>query len=54
MVCEGLDVTELGAKRLCVRWLDELIVALWHDLQVEGGERVTFMSIQEAPGGLPG
>ncbi|KAG2427663.1 hypothetical protein HXX76_012312 [Chlamydomonas incerta] len=33
MVAEGLDVTELGAKRLCVRWLDELIVALWHDLQ---------------------
>ncbi|GLC39163.1 bud site selection protein [Pleodorina starrii] len=33
MVLEGLDVTELGAKRLCARWLDELIVALWHDLQ---------------------
>ncbi|KAG2487075.1 hypothetical protein HYH03_014321 [Edaphochlamys debaryana] len=33
MVMEGLDVVELGAKRLCVRWLDELIVALWHDLQ---------------------
>ncbi|GIM13197.1 hypothetical protein Vretimale_16377 [Volvox reticuliferus] len=33
MVLRGLDVMELGAKRLCVRWLDELIVALWHDLQ---------------------
>ncbi|GLI71473.1 hypothetical protein VaNZ11_016611 [Volvox africanus] len=33
MVQQGLDVTELGTKRLCVRWLDELIVALWHDLQ---------------------
>ncbi len=25
------------AKRLCVRWLDELIIALWHDLQVRPG-----------------
>jgi hypothetical protein len=26
-------------KRLCVRWLAELIIALWHDLQVGCGLR---------------
>jgi hypothetical protein len=27
------DVPSTPRRRLCVRWLDELIVALWHDLQ---------------------
>eukprot|EP00798_Chlamydomonas_sp_ICE-L_P020814 gene20814-27649_t len=27
------SATDEAVKRLCVRWLDELIIALWHDLQ---------------------
>ncbi|GFR48730.1 hypothetical protein Agub_g10688, partial [Astrephomene gubernaculifera] len=48
MVLEGLDATESGAKRLCVRWLDELIVALWHDLQAFLDWKALDTELQEA------
>eukprot|EP00879_Flechtneria_rotunda_P009059 GHRR01009484.1.p1 GENE.GHRR01009484.1~~GHRR01009484.1.p1 ORF type:complete len:565 (+),score=260.76 GHRR01009484.1:183-1697(+) len=40
-----------GGRRLCVRWLDELIVALWHDLQAYMEWKVWDQSLKEARGG---
>jgi hypothetical protein len=34
------SLPDASSKRLCVRWLDELIIALWHDLQVGAGPLV--------------
>ncbi|WIA09915.1 hypothetical protein OEZ85_010129 [Tetradesmus obliquus] len=39
------------ARRLCVRWLDELIVALWHDLQAYMEWKVWDQTLREARGG---
>lgn len=39
-----------GAKRLCVRWLDELIIALWHDLQVRPGFVCRFRGVRVISG----
>eukprot|EP00775_Hariotina_reticulata_P003294 gene3294-3570_t len=40
-----------AGRRLCVRWLDELIVALWHDLQAYMEWKVWDRSLQVAMGG---
>jgi hypothetical protein len=45
-----------GHRRLCVRWMDELIVALWHDLQAHVEWRVVDQALRETHGQwwLPG
>jgi len=40
-----------SSRRLCVRWLDELIVALWHDLQAHMEWKVVDQTLRETRGG---
>eukprot|EP00200_Dunaliella_tertiolecta_P019446 CAMPEP_0202402262 /NCGR_PEP_ID=MMETSP1128-20130828/4106_1 /ASSEMBLY_ACC=CAM_ASM_000463 /TAXON_ID=3047 /ORGANISM="Dunaliella tertiolecta, Strain CCMP1320" /LENGTH=952 /DNA_ID=CAMNT_0049006267 /DNA_START=179 /DNA_END=3037 /DNA_ORIENTATION=+ len=60
--CEDGLAQQGRVKRLCVRWLDELIIALWHDLQAyiewkaQDSEllRLTGKSLAELTLELPG
>jgi hypothetical protein len=48
---EGVAGVEDGhPKRLCVRWLDELIIALWHDLQGYMEWKVMDQALLESKG----
>jgi hypothetical protein len=46
----GDDAAALAERRLCVRWLDELIVALWHDLQAFMEWKVWDQNLREVLG----
>ena len=43
--------TELQSRRLCVRWLDELIIGLWHDLQAYMEWKVLDTELRRHTGG---
>lgn len=52
---DGVGSPGAGGRRLCVRWLDELIVALWHDLQAHMEWKVVDQTLRETRGeGLVG
>jgi hypothetical protein len=47
---DGVGSPGAGGRRLCVRWLDELIVALWHDLQAHMEWKVVDQTLRETRG----
>jgi hypothetical protein len=49
---DGVGSPGAGGRRLCVRWLDELIVALWHDLQAHMEWKVVDQTLRETRGWL--
>jgi hypothetical protein len=50
---DGVGSPGSGGRRLCVRWLDELIVALWHDLQAHMEWKVVDQTLRETRGEGP-